>query len=100
MFTSRLLGLVVLSAALAGCSIHESGEGKNKDVDIKTPLGSLAVRSGKVDVKDVGLTAYPGATRVEDDNKHDSDNANVNLSFPGMSLKVVALKFHSDDPPE
>ena len=99
MQTRTLISLFVLSTALTGCSIHESGSGKNKDVDIKTPIGSLAVRTSKVDVKEVGLSPYPGAVEVtERDN--DNNKANVNLSFPGMGLKVVALKYHSDDAPD
>ena len=98
MHTRTLLTLTLVCGLLAGCSIHESGSGKNKDVDIKTPIGSLAVRTTKVDIKDVGLSPYPGATEVNDHEHGDSDKANVSLNFPGMGLKVVALKFHSDDP--
>ena len=99
MHTRTIISLFVVTAALAGCSIHESGSGKNKDVDIKTPIGSLAVRTSKVDVKEVGLSPYPGAVEVTERDR-DSNKANVNLSFPGLGLKVVALKYRSDDAPE
>jgi len=86
-------------AVLAGCSINEgrtaSGE---KKVDISTPFGSLKVNTD-VDVKDTGLPVYPGAERVPgtEDNR---DAANVNISVAGVGLKVVAIKYRSQDPPD
>lgn len=86
-------------AALLGCSVttHDKGDGKNKnDVDIRTPFGSLSVREGQTNVKDTGLSLYPGARprRDADDERH---NANVDISSSLFGLKVVALKFESDD---
>ncbi len=88
-FSTVLLGLAVV-IALGGCTVstHESkGESgkKNEDVDIRTPVGSLTVHSGDVDAKDTGLSVYPGA-RV------------TTTSFFGV--KVVAVKFASDDSPD
>ena len=86
-------------ALLAGCSINEgrtaSGE---KKVDISTPFGSLKVNTD-VDVKDTGLPVYPGAERIPgtEDNR---DAANVNISVAGVGLKVVAIKYRSQDPPD
>jgi hypothetical protein len=85
--------------ALAGCSIttHEKDNGKKDDVDIRTPFGSLSVKEGTTDVKDTGLALYPGARSKKDsDDEHHS--ANVNISSSLFGLKVVALKFESDDP--
>jgi hypothetical protein len=86
---------------LAGCSIttHDKGNGKKDDVDIKTPFGSLSVKEGASDVKDTGLSAYPGARIAksdDDDDRHHS--ANVNISSSLFGLKVVALRYESDDP--
>ncbi|MBZ5631413.1 MAG: hypothetical protein LAO06_21375 [Acidobacteriia bacterium] len=83
---------------LAGCSIHEGRtESGEKKVDIRTPFGDLKVNTD-VDVKDTGLPVYPGAQRVtKTDN--DKDAANVNISSGAFGLKVVAIKFRSDDPP-
>lgn len=84
--------------ALAGCSIttHDKGNGKKDDVDIRTPFGSLSVKEDATNVKDTGLSPYPGARLAkEDDDRHHS--ANVNISSSLFGLKVVALKYESDD---
>ena len=90
---------VLCLLALAGCSVttHDKGNGKKDDVDIRTPFGSLSVKEGSTDVKDTGLSLYPGARGAasDDDDRHHS--ANVNISSSLFGLKVVALKFQSDD---
>jgi len=95
------LALAALSGALAGCSIttHDKHDGKGDNVDIKTPLGSIKVQEGRTDVKDTGLALYPGARSVKEfDEKHNSANVDISSSFFGV--KVVALKFESDDSPD
>jgi hypothetical protein len=91
----------LLVTLFAGCSVttHEKQNGKKDDVDIKTPFGSLSVREGSTDVKDTGLALYPGA-RPRKDSGDDHQNANVNISSSLFGLKVVALKFESDDSPD
>ena len=92
-----LLGLIA-AMMMIGCSIHASKDekGKDKDVDIKTPFGSLSVHKGSSDAKDTGLPLYPGA-RMKTGSDNDDDNANVNISSSMFGLKVVAQKFESDD---
>jgi hypothetical protein len=100
---TRLLKSAAITVAslalLAGCSVHEgrtnSGE---KKVDINTPFGSIKVNTD-VDVKDTGLPVYPGAQRIEQ-LENDKDAANVNISVGGFGLKVVAIKFRSNDSPD
>ncbi len=85
---------------LPACSIHTNANGKNgeKNGDIKSPVGDLHV-SEQADIRDVGLTVYPGAKPApKEDN--DKENANVNLSVPGYTLKVVAAEFISEDATE
>lgn len=86
---------------LAGCSVNEqhSADNKDKKVEIKTPFGQLKVNTGDVDAKDTGLPVYPGARRVPNE-QHDSGAANVNISSGFFGLKVVAIKFDSDDSPD
>jgi hypothetical protein len=86
--------------ALAGCSVttHDKGNGKKDDVDIKTPFGSLSVKEGASDVKDTGLSPYPGARVAQNDDDDRNHSANVNISSSLFGLKVVALKYESDDP--
>jgi len=89
-------GLCVLPA----CSIHTNDNNKNgeKNVDIKTPVGDLHVGE-QADVRDIGVTLYPGAKPAPKEDS-DQENANVNLSVSGFSLKVAAAEFTSDDAPD
>jgi len=91
-----LVVLVALIAGFSGCKIQKQGEGANKKVDIETPVGSLHVNT-QVDPKDTGLDVYPGATRAQDEEKKHAANLSLDSSVGG--LKVVAVKFRSDDPP-
>src|SRR6478735_9166829 len=93
------LAIVFSFVAITGCSVttHEKDNGRKDDVDIRTPFGSLSVKEGSTDIKDTGLALYPGARATkDDDDRHHS--ANVNISSSLFGLKVVALKFQSDDP--
>src|SRR5260370_38454181 len=96
-----LLAACVILGALGGCSISTSKDskaGKDKDVDIRTPFGSLSVHKGASDVKDTGLAAYPGAQLKKE--VDDNESANVNISSSAFGLKVVALKYQSHDAPD
>jgi hypothetical protein len=92
-----LAALCILSA----CSINANDKGQNgeKNVDIKSPIGDLHV-SEQADIRDAGLTLYPGAKPAPKDDGDDKKSANVNLSVAGFSLKVVAAEFLSDDAPD
>src|SRR5690242_3791020 len=87
--------------ALPGCSVNvkKNGEGQEKKVDIETPLGALHV-SKDADVRDIGLPVYPGARRKEHGEGDHDNNAHVNISSSLFGLKVVAIEYLSDDPPE
>jgi hypothetical protein len=91
--------MLVLSSA---CSINvKDKDDKNGDtrVDIKSPVGDLHV-SEQVDIRDSGLSVYPGARPAPKDDSSNDKSANVNVSFPGFQLKVVAAEFLSDDAPD
>src|SRR4051794_34627252 len=77
-----MLPAILFIFVLAGCSVttHDKGNGKNDDVDIKTPFGSLSVKKGASDVKDTGLPPYPGARVAKDDDDNEHHSANVNIS--------------------
>ncbi len=87
--------------ALPACSINANDKAADgeKHVDIKSPIGDLHV-SEQADIRDAGLTLYPGAKPAPKDDSDDKKSANVNLSLPGFSLKVVAAEFLSDDAPD
>jgi hypothetical protein len=95
--------LVAALCVLPACSITANDKQNSKDgethVDIKSPVGDLHV-SEQADIRDAGLTLYPGAKPAPKDNGDDKKSANVNLSIPGFSLKVIAAEFISDDAPE
>ena len=96
------LSVILALATLAGCSVStrkDSATGKDKDVDIRTPLGSISVHKDASDAKETGLTLYPGA-QLKKNLDEDEDSANVNISSPLFGIKVVAVKFQSDDSPD
>ena len=99
---SLTLAAVLLAAIfLGGCSVRERKDpsGKEKDVDITTPFGSLSVHKGNSDIKATGLPLYPGSRSHNDGDDHDA-NANVNISSSMFGVKVVAQKYESDDAPD
>ena len=86
---------------LPGCNVNvrKNAEGQEKKVDIETPFGALHV--GKdADARDVGLPVYPGARRKDTKDDHDDNSANVNISSGEFGIRVVAVEYLSDDPPE
>jgi hypothetical protein len=108
-FRNVVMPALVVGALLAAvcllpaCSIRtndrngdSNGEAK---VDIKSPLGDLHV-SEAPDIRDAGITIYPGATPAPKEGSDDNKGANVNLSLPGFSMKVVAAEFVSNDAPD
>lgn len=95
-FSSAFLALLIL----AGCTVSTHDEnGKEKDVDIRTPLGSLSVRKGATDPKETGLAAYPGAQLRQTD-EHGNSNASVNISSSLFGMKVAVLRYQTSDPPD
>ena len=73
---------------LPACSINandKSADGE-KHVDIKSPIGDLHV-SEQADIRDAGLTLYPGAKPAPKDDGDDKKSANVNLSISGIFLE-------------
>ncbi len=97
LFGTLLVALCILPA----CSINTNDKSKDgeKHVDIQSPMGDLHV-SEAADIRDAGLTLYPGAKPAPKDDSDDKKSANVNLSLPGFSLKVVAAEFTSNDAPD
>jgi hypothetical protein len=100
-----LIPALALLLCLGGCSISshhgdKNSEGPEKDVDIRTPFGSLSVHSGNPDPKETGLSVYPGAqVKVAHDKDGDS-GANVNISSSLFGMKLAVLKYQTGDPPD
>ncbi len=98
---SFLVAAIAALLALPACSVNvNKGEaGEDKKVDIETPMGGLHVSEG-ADVRDVGLSVYPGSRPKPKDNSDEEKSANVNLSVGSFGLKVVAVEFLSDESPD
>src|SRR5271166_935034 len=91
--------LFVVLCVLPACSINVDKDGNKegkKHVDIESPVGDLHV-SEQADIRDAGLSMYPGATPAPKEGSDDEKSANVNLALPGFQLKVVAAEFLSTD---
>jgi len=99
-FLTTLIAFGAL-AVLPACNVNvkKDSEGQGKKVDIETPIGQLHV-SKSADVRDTGLPVYPGARRKEKGDDGNESSANVNISSELFGLKVVAIEYLSDDPPE
>jgi len=95
--TLTLGGLLALPAC--DINVKKDNQGQEKNVDIETPVGGLHVTKD-ADVRDTGLPVYPGARRKEKSNDGDENSAHVNISTSLFGIKVVAIEYLSDDPPE
>lgn len=97
---SQLLMAAVVTASLplAACSIDVSDNDTpgRKDVDIRTPVGAMSVRTG-VDVE-TGLRVFPGAEPLQ--RRDEPESANVNIGTSLFGVKVAAAKFESDATPD
>lgn len=96
-----LLSAAVAALLLSGCSIStkKSEEKKGEKVDIKSAFGSIHVETDEqAKAHDTGLPVYPGARPASSD-EHDKQRANVDLGFAGYGLRVIAVKYDSDDSP-
>jgi hypothetical protein len=95
---TAMLAAVALSPACS-VSVKDHGDNGNGKVDINTPVGGIHVDEN-ADARDTGLSVYPGARPKAKTSDGDKKSANVNLSAFGFGLKVVALEYESDDPPD
>ncbi len=83
--------------SLAGCRIETHKNGKNDNVDIGTPFGSMHVKTDDTNaLAQTGLTGYPGATPVHKEG-HDNGSADVNMSFGGFKLGIHAAELQTPD---
>ena len=57
------------------------------------------VANGKANLKDIGLTAYPGA-RTYKDKDDDSSAATLGMWGPSMGIRLSVMRFESSDSPE
>lgn len=94
------VGLTVwLSLLACKVNVHDRQDGGDDKVDIETPIGGIHVNE-EADVRDTGLTVYPGARQKQKEKDGDSKSANVNISSSFFGVKVVAIEYESDESPE
>jgi hypothetical protein len=94
----KKLHTVVLSLAM-GLAFSASGaraqsDDDNKNFDLKSSVGDLHVGSD-VDMRELGLPAYPGARLRH----HDEDRSNANLAVftSAFGVKLLVVHYDSDD---
>ena len=99
-YALSVLAAVVLTI-LPACSINvkKADNGEDKKVDIETPMGGIHVSKG-ADARDTGLSVYPGAKQKQENKDGEEKSASVNISAGMFGLRVVAIEFLSDDPPD
>jgi len=101
MMSSRLAAVVATAMLLplAGCYVqtNKNAGGKNDNVDIRTPLGSMSVKTDSTAVAQrIGLPIYPGAV-PEQKKADDSGSADVNMNFGPFHLRVLAQSYTTPD---
>jgi len=96
------LNLPVMAAALlfAGCNVSSSKNSHGDNVQMRTPFGDMHIKtSDDASLAGIGLTPYPGATLVKDDDGKEKDAADINLNFGDFHLGVKAASFQTSDSP-
>jgi hypothetical protein len=98
---SRHLPVVIVAAGIllfSACSVSvkKDADGKEKNVEIDTPIARLHVDKGP-NASDTGLSVYPGSRRVEDGLDGNEKGATVSILTGLFGLKVVAVKYQTDD---
>ena len=78
-------------------NVAKDGQGKEKDVSIRTPVGNFEVRKdAEVSEVSLGLPFYPGAQRVTADG-----SAGASMAFPGENrVRIVGGKVDTPDDPD
>lgn len=97
---ASILPLAALVLLVVGCVVNErKNERGSEDAEIRTPVGGMKVQTN-IDPKDVGLAVYPGAKLKPSEDNDKEKSANVNISTPFFGLRVIALDYQTDDPPQ
>jgi hypothetical protein len=91
-----LVSAASLLLALNGCTVQDQKNGQAENVQVRTPLGGLDVKTNAIHGPDVGLPVYPGAVET---GKHGSDSgsADIKMNFGSWHLHVKAIGYRSSD---
>ena len=92
-----LVAGVALVAWMTGCRVHvdKGSNGEDKNVQVDTPFGGIHVNTDQTTAADLGLTVYPGAQAVKDNDQHKS--ADVHMGFGEWELRVRAVSYGTPD---
>ena len=92
----RFSTLTLSIAVIASSAAVAQDSGKDKNVDVRSPVGDLHV--GKdADAQKAGLPLYPGARPQHSEN----DNpVNLALATDNFGMKLIVAKYETDDPAE
>ena len=88
-----LAAVLVLSAQSVAAQSGEDS-GKDKSFDVRSTVGDMHV-GADVDLREIGLPAYPGARLRQ----HDEDRSNANLALftSAFGVKLLVVHYDSDD---
>ena len=96
-----MMATMVVAGILNGCRAESTKGAGSDQVKVSTPFGGLQmkVRTDKDAAgSGTGVPIYPGATLVEKGSgKDDNGNADINLSFGSMRLRVEVLSYQTRD---
>ena len=95
---SFTLAVAFGSLLLAACDVGVHGQGKDKNLDVRTAFGDVSVHTGESG-PDTGLPVYPGAKHVRDKDE-DPENVDIKLGTSFLDLQLATAKFESDDAPQ
>jgi hypothetical protein len=87
-------GLAMVLAFSASSVWAQSADDSDKNFDLKSTLGDVHVGSD-VDLRAIGLPAYPGARLRHHD--EDGSNANLALFTSAFGVKLLVAHYDSDD---
>ena len=89
----------LVTCLLAGCRVsvdHDEDHGR-ADVQIRTPVGHVFVRTGE-QLPDTGLAVYPGSVPMR--HHREAESANVSVGNSRFGVKIAAANFFSDASPD
>ncbi len=98
MLRAVCLGIACGALMIVGCKVSHENHGDNEKVSVEAPGASVKVDT-ETSANDSGIPLYPGA-QEKPNSGDDKSRAHVNVSTPFLKVKVVTLKFTTDDPPE
>jgi hypothetical protein len=95
MFRFFVLATFLIAATLSIAAAQDS-DSRNKNLDVRSPVGDLHV-GNDADARKVGIPLYPGARLKSRD--QNSDQANLSMLTEAFGMKLVVANYVSDDDP-